>query len=110
MQQNLIDALLFRQRFRQLFLQFAIDIESNQLRTFWSLDFARNPKAALRVAKEARTMAQKNSDKRAEAMPGPERYYGITSVDLAKSLICFLNATSSIWVFPKIGVPPNHEF
>ncbi|CAJ1456020.1 unnamed protein product [Effrenium voratum] len=41
LQQNLIDALLFRQR---------------------------NPKAALRVAKEARTMAQKNSDKRAEAM------------------------------------------
>ena len=30
----------------------------------------RNPKAALRVAKEARTMAQKNSDKRAEAMRG----------------------------------------
>ncbi|CAK9006017.1 unnamed protein product [Durusdinium trenchii] len=41
LQQNLIDALLFRQR---------------------------NPKAALRVAKEARTMAQKNGDKRAEAM------------------------------------------
>ncbi|OLP92954.1 hypothetical protein AK812_SmicGene25166, partial [Symbiodinium microadriaticum] len=41
LQQNLIDALLFRQR---------------------------NPKAALRVAKEARSMAQKNGDKRAEAM------------------------------------------
>ena len=41
LQQNLIDALLFRQR---------------------------NPKAALRVAKEARAMAAKNGDKRAEAM------------------------------------------
>eukprot|EP00930_Biecheleria_cincta_P083550 TRINITY_DN73105_c0_g1_i1.p1 TRINITY_DN73105_c0_g1~~TRINITY_DN73105_c0_g1_i1.p1 ORF type:complete len:818 (+),score=220.59 TRINITY_DN73105_c0_g1_i1:96-2549(+) len=41
LQQNLIDALLFRQR---------------------------NPKAAQRVAKEAREMAQKSGDKRAEAM------------------------------------------
>eukprot|EP00440_Ansanella_granifera_P022091 gb/GFBE01023993.1/.p1 GENE.gb/GFBE01023993.1/~~gb/GFBE01023993.1/.p1 ORF type:complete len:818 (+),score=261.25 gb/GFBE01023993.1/:1-2454(+) len=41
LQHNLIDALLFRQR---------------------------NPKAALRVAREARSAAQRNNDKRAEAM------------------------------------------
>lgn len=109
LQQNLIDALLFRQR-SQLFLQLVsqchwqsfenifqlgLQLPCFNMHTYYTiiqsfisvLPFfgfrgSRNPKAALRVAKEARTMAQKNSDKRAEAMPGswPEGW-DQTSVD-----------------------------
>lgn len=47
--------------------------DSYDCMTLYDVEFPlhfRNPKAALRVAKEARTMAQKNGDKRAEAMQG----------------------------------------